>query len=232
MNEYSRCYFAFLDLLGFKEIVKNKSCSQIVDIFNEAKKQYIIREILDDESAIPVIPPSDIHYYIMSDSICIYIQDSYENALPVLSWLCLNFQVRMLCLETPVLARGAIVRGNIYEDSNVLFGPAMVEAYERSEKLAHVPRVIITNDLYNEITNHTYKVILDGFMHQEQDGFYVINYIEYFCMHNSTLDYRENVQSYLNKIINASLDQSVREKYLYVKMWMEYYMKQKASDPR
>ena len=96
MKEYSHCYFAFIDLLGFKEIVKKKTCSEIVSIFDEAKKHYTINRILDGNVEVPIIPPEDIHYYIMSDSVCIYIKDDIKSALPVLEWLCMNFQVRML----------------------------------------------------------------------------------------------------------------------------------------
>ena len=226
MNKYDQYYFAFLDLLGFKEIVRTKSCSEIAQIFDEAKKRFVIRHIIDNDNAIPVIPIQDIHFYIMSDSICIYIKDNIKSALPVLTWLCLDFQVRMLCLDTPILVRGSISRGDIFEDQNVLFGPAMVDAYLRAEKLAHVPRIIIPENIYSTATDIFDKTLMDGFTHQEQDGFYVINYIQYFCGHNSTLNYRDNVQKYLKKIINTSLDQSVREKALYVKFWMDYISKQ------
>lgn len=226
MREYSHCYFALLDLLGFKEIVKTKTCSEIVDIFEEAKKRYIVNQVKDDNSEAPVISPEDIHYYFMSDSVCIYINDDIPSALPVLAWLCMNFQVRMLCLDTPLFVRGSLSRGDIYEDHNVLFGPAMVEAYLRGEKLAHVPRVIMPANLYDEITNISDKALLNGFINPEHDGFYAINYINYFCKHNSTLRYRENVNNYIRNILSSSLDQSVREKYLYVKSWMEYYYSQ------
>lgn len=229
MSEYTHYYFAFLDLLGFKEIVKTKTCSEIANIFNEAKKRFVIRHIIDEENAIPLVPPEEIHYYIMSDSICIYIKDSLKSALSVLTWLCLDFQVRMLCLETPIFVRGSISRGEIYEDQNILFGPGMVEAYTRAEKLAHVPRVIIPASIYDQTTDKTDKAFLGGFTHPEQDGFYVINYINYFCMHNSTLKYRENVNNYISKVLNTSLDQSIREKYLYVKSWMDYYHQEEAK---
>lgn len=229
MPEYTHYYFAFLDLLGFKEIVKNMTCSEIANIFNEAKKRFVIRHIIDEKNAIPLVPSEEIHYYIMSDSICIYIKDSLKSALTVLTWLCLDFQVRMLCLDTPIFVRGSIARGKIYEDQNILFGPGMVEAYIRAEKLAHVPRVIIPASIYDQTTDKTDKAFLDGFTHPEQDGFYVINYINYFCMHNSTLKYRENVNNYISKVLSTSLDQSVREKYLYVKSWMDYYYHQEEA---
>ena len=66
MAEYTQYYLAFLDLLGFKEIIKNRTCSEIVDIFEEIKKQYVISESdLETGTSIPVIPPENIMYYIM-----------------------------------------------------------------------------------------------------------------------------------------------------------------------
>ncbi len=224
MKEYSQCYFAFIDLLGFKEIIKIKTCSEIVEIFNEAKKQYIVNEIKEEKVEIPVIPPEDIHYYIMSDSVCIYIKDDIKSALPILISLCMSLQVRMLCLDTPILVRGSISRGDIYEDQNILFGPAMVEAYIRAEKLANVPRIIIPAQLYDEITDKIDKLMFDGITYLEQDGFYATRYIDYFCNHNSTIKYRDNVNNLIRNILNTSLDQSLREKYMYMKAWMDYLL--------
>lgn len=229
MKEYGQYYFAFMDLLGFKEIVKSHTCEEIAEIFDEAKKQFIINQIVDEKS-IPVVPPRDIHYYVMSDSVCIFIRDDIKSALPVLTWLCLDFQVRMLCQKKPVFVRGSIVRGKVFAEQNVLFGPAMVEAYIRAEKLAQYPRIIIPQDLCEEITDTTDKAFMNGFTHLEQDGFFVINYLDYFSFHASAKEHREGVINYVNHMINDSLDQSVRDKYLYVQFWLDYYTKQREAE--
>lgn len=223
MPEYMSCYFAYIDLLGFKEIVKTKTCSEIVDIFDEAKKQYVVRKYTDENVAIPIIQPEEINYYVMSDSVCIYINDTIPAAFPVLVWICMYFQVRMLCLDTPVFVRGSISKGKIYGDSNVLFGPALVEAYLRAEKLARVPRIIIPAQLFDETTEQTERTMLKGFTYLEQDDFYVTIYINYFCIHGSTVPHREKVYQYVCNVLNTSLDQSIREKYLYVKTLMDFY---------
>lgn len=229
MKEYSQYYFAFMDLLGFKEIVKSNTCEEIAEIFDEARKQFTINQIVDDQR-IPVVPPQDIHYYVMSDSVCIFIREDIKSALQVLTWLCLNFQVRMLCQKKPVFVRGSIVRGKVFEDQNVLFGPAMVEAYIRAEKLAQYPRIIISKDLIEEISDSMDKTIMNAFVHLEQDGFYVINYLDYFSFHASAKEHREGVINYVNHMINDSLDQSVRDKYLYVQLWLDYYTKQREAE--
>lgn len=33
ISEYQRNYIAFLDILGFKEMLKSRTCAQIVQIF-------------------------------------------------------------------------------------------------------------------------------------------------------------------------------------------------------
>lgn len=37
MEDYTRCYCAFIDILGFKRIVQSKTCSEIIGIFNELR---------------------------------------------------------------------------------------------------------------------------------------------------------------------------------------------------
>lgn len=230
MKEYEQYYFAFLDLLGFKDIVSTKTCDEIAEIFEEAKKRFSIRQIFDEDNTyVHLVPPEAIHYYVMSDSVCIFIKCDNGFALPVLVWLCLDFQVRLLCLKTPILVRGSISRGDLFVNENILFGPAMVEAYQREEALAIYPRIIIPTQLYNETTGKSEKGLLKGLTCLENDGFYVTNYIYYFCNHNSTLEYRENVINYLEKMINSTLSQSVREKCFYLKYWIDHYINDDKS---
>ena len=221
-KEYSNFYFAFMDILGFKEIVKTKSCAEILNVFEEAKKELIVTERIEGEGNIPVIPPEDIHYYVMSDSVCIFIRDDVKSALPILSFICMHFQARMLCLNTPVLVRGSITKGKLFAENNILFGPAMVEAYLRSEKLAHVPRIIIPEDLRKSLVEID-KTLFDGVTHLESDGFFALNYMDFFYNHRSCAAFRKKVEQYVEEGLICSLDQSVREKFLYVKSWMDLY---------
>ena len=69
------------------------------------------------------------------------------------------------------------------------------------------------------------RIVFDGFMYMEPDGFYVTRYLDWFCHHKTTTDHRENAKEYIWNVLGHSLDQSIREKYLYVKSWMDYYMK-------
>ena len=230
MGSYDNCYFAFIDILGFKEMVGKKSCSEILNVFGELGKQYVVSEVIDEGHRIPVIDPNDIHYYIMSDSICIYIEDKIPHALPILTFLCMNIQTRMLCLDPPVFVRGSISRGEVYGDNNVLFGPALVKAYLRAEKLARVPRIITPAYLHEEMTDSFDAALLSGFTYLDLDGFYTNRYIEYFCAHNSMASYRSDVIRFVNDMVNNCVDQSLRDKYLYVKSRIDNSLIQQAIE--
>ncbi len=233
MNEYSQYYFAFIDLLGFKELVKNKTCSEILDIFHEVNKQYSIRkgDVDQKDSFIPVIPPDDIHYYIMSDSICIYIKDDIQFALPVLIALCLNFQLRMLSFDPPILVRGSISHGKLYSDQRIIFGSALVDAYLREEKLARYPRIIIPRHIIDDSKEEmTQTVVRSGFIQPEQDGFYVINYIEVLCGQHFRQNDRDNLMRYVNEMLKKAFDPSLREKYLYLEYWLNYHINKSEGE--
>ena len=229
MRKYNQYYFAFLDLLGFKETVKSRSCEEIAEIFDEAKKEYTIRKGVGEDKWVNVISPEDIHYYIMSDSICIFIKCDIKAALTVLTWLCLHLQIRLLSLQEPVFVRGSISSGALYADNNILFGPAMVEAYNRAEKLALYPRIIIPQPLIEAVDDIDEKHFLNISTFLEQDGFYSIKYIEYFFLQLSTDEAKERVISNINQILDNSLDKSVREKYLYVKYWIDVSLNSNRS---
>ena len=229
MESYTHCYFAFLDILGFKSIVEKKSCSEIVKVFDELKTKIVVSRVINEELRIPVIAPENIHYYIMSDSICIYIDDSINEALPILTFLCMNLQVRLLCLDTPIFVRGSISRGEIYAKDGILFGPALVDAYQRSENLAHVPRIIIPANLIEEITDRHESAMLKGFTYMDYDGFYVNYYIDYFFSMDAMLPYRERVYDHIDKMMNTAITQSIRDKYLYIKSRIDYLRSQEAT---
>ncbi len=73
MIKYSENYVAFLDILGFKDIVLNSilDANIIYQLFDTAERQELkgVFKSLDEEENVPL---SDVKKYIMSDSIVMY----------------------------------------------------------------------------------------------------------------------------------------------------------------
>lgn len=216
MREYTDCYVAFMDLLGFKAILgdKNMSCEKIAQIFDEIKKQYYVR---DNEA--PMVNPDDIHFRVMSDSVCIYINSAIEDSLLVLIFLCTFFQVRLLRLSSPILVRGGISKGNMYSNGDILFGPGLSQAYVLENDLAKYPRIIIPLDIvddYRETLDNTKRGLLTGFLFMDFDCFYTINCFEMFTAWGYKLEDGERVKDVIYSILSTNPKPDIREKYLYL----------------
>lgn len=143
-NQYTKCYVAFLDLLGFRNTLINSSCEDILNIFKEINKNPLIKAYRVEEGRTVAIPgPESLNCKIMSDSICFYIEADIQNALFCLLYGCAMFQAKLLKLETPVLVRGAIVLNDLYAKDDVTFGRGLSQAYELEEKMQNIQELFL-----------------------------------------------------------------------------------------
>ncbi len=216
--KYDNYYIAFLDLLGFKEIVKNKECSEILGILKEVKKRYNFENVTDENNPFPLVPDDKINYRIMSDSICIYIRDDIKYALPVLIILCTHFQERMLKFDTPILVRGAIFRGELYAENEIFFGKGLSETYLLEENIAQFPRIIIPMNIIDDFSGTPdEKNWFNSYLVQDFDAFYVTKYIEHFCTSKANETAVKKLNDYIKYMLSTKYEKSIREKYLYLR---------------
>lgn len=219
MPEYKECYIAFLDLLGFKKMIGEKSCTEIVGIFEEIKRQYVVNRSTDiyGQNGQALVDGENIHIKIMSDSICIYIYADLENALPSLVLLCAFFQVRMFQFTTPIFVRGGIAQGNIYSDGDIIFGNGLVNAYLLEEKNAKFPRIILTRDIVDNCMkcDDSSKMMMQGFLKWDFDSFLYIDYWIMFCAWEEKNGNVNKLYDYIESVLSTTYDESIRAKYNY-----------------
>ena len=216
IKEYEECYIAFLDILGFKALVKEKNCSYISEIMEKV-----------NWGKVPIWAAGknvekgrvDIHVKIISDSICLYVDSSSEQNLQRLLFCCQSFQQDLLDCETPIFVRGGIAKGNIYADGDVIFGPGLIEAYQMEEFNAKYPRVIITNSLlltFRDPSSKNFIRNLEDIAFRDFDGFYTLNYFRDLVCNRSNGVLIKKVKRYINSTLDVTIDNSLREKYNYV----------------
>lgn len=215
MAEYKDCYIAFLDLLGFKNLIVQESCDEILTIFDEIKQDYHVHV---NETHRQLMDYSKIHKKIMSDSICIYVETSVCNSLAGIISVCDYFQVRLLRLKKPILVRGAIVRGEIYANGDVTFGPGLSNAYLLEEKTAQFPRIILTGTIISDCKSSDLEGLnyIKDYTYRDTDAFYAVD--DLFLFYGLSHDQKswKDFMNYLNYILNSEVDKSIREKYLYI----------------
>ncbi len=138
---YKKKVIAFLDIMGFKSIVKSSETDLKV-------QKNVISCLVELKSKEYERPPAyrNIEQYnktvtAFSDSIVISYDaiDGQEVSDILFDIYCMQIDL----VASGFLLRGAVTIGDVFHDGGVIVGPAMVRAYEMEEKVAIYPRVIV-----------------------------------------------------------------------------------------
>ncbi|OQX77230.1 MAG: hypothetical protein B6D61_07495 [Bacteroidetes bacterium 4484_249] len=172
-------YVAFLDVLGFKELVGNHKVDSLETYFNTIKNTLQI--IQRDKGNIESILISDSTILISPDT-----KEDFKTLLRAVQTIQAKLALKDIWL------RGAISFGEVYfdKDSNLVVGKGLVNAY-LLESEAIYPRVIIDtsiipriadnrqaffdfiNPKYENFINEKLKLIHNMHHYTEEDSFFV-----------------------------------------------------------
>ncbi len=216
---YQECYIAFLDLLGFKNLVSNNKLDEILEIYKAIQNDNIDYLVLNNEE---LTERDAVKMKIMSDSICVYVNKNCKNAfLSIVAW-CVYFQAKLLECSQPIFLRGAITLGNIYAKDDITFGTGVINAYLMEEKVAKNPRIIFSRQIVSEALINidiNAQIALKRIIFEDKDKLWSVNYLGFikdlgkFTLLSNLKDFVED------KLASNSMeyfDTSIRDKYLYV----------------
>ncbi len=120
---------AFLDVLGFTELIYANNYEKVNDYFNTAID--ILSEIDKNEN---------ISKHIISDSIILFTDIEFDYFKILLQYI-QSIQTQFFLKD--IFIRGSISKGEIYlNDNNIIAGKGLIKAFNL-EKKALYPRVII-----------------------------------------------------------------------------------------
>jgi hypothetical protein len=163
---YEQRLVAFVDILGWQETTKRSA--------NDLQLLAIMESIVvsvKTSARIEELMATDVQIAHFSDSLVISSRSDEQGQRNLIS--CLFGLSNGLLLkgyfmrQEAFLIRGGVVRGPMYHDGPVVFGPALVSAYDL-QKFAVYPRVILQSELAQEwgrgIGNaKTWRKDADGF---------------------------------------------------------------------
>lgn len=234
---YSNRFVAFVDILGFKNLVNNSNSNQkLIETIDN-----VLSEIEDDKNrnSDKALGNKAIGREItnFSDSIVISYSTECQGA-----GVNLLIDVRLLQLRLlyyGILSRGAVTFGKLIHDDDVCFGPALVEAYKMEEHDAIYPRVIvdesvIKEDLHNPYLNvdNDQEEFADILRVDQRDGYRFINYIvDDFDYPSEFEQCKIKIQQIIDNIIsNREAEFEIVRKYVWLAHFYHYVTHEKLDD--
>jgi hypothetical protein len=146
VDQYSIRYVAFVDILGFSDIVVRNAGPEMTEQRLALVKT--LHEIgnreLDKEYG------EDFRFQQFSDSMIISdkaTRTGLFNLLDAIAGLGRDL------LANGFLIRGGIAKGYLHHDDQVVFGPAFLEAYQIETTIAEYPRVVLSAQTYVDFRN-------------------------------------------------------------------------------
>jgi len=148
---YEERYVAFVDILGFSEIVKNSIKGNEKPSFDELVN--ILGKISERDHEIDSVFGDDFKFQTFSDSIIMSDRISIGGLFQITSAV---QDLAIELLKVGLLMRGGIAKGRLHHDANVVFGPAFLEAYRLESSIAKFPRIILSRDVYADMKRDPY----------------------------------------------------------------------------
>ncbi len=207
-NDY---YVAFLDILGFKEIGSaNGSRNKIsrirkkIDDWEDKLKKHSIKR--------------KIRVHKMSDSLVLGIKSDIPNALMNFLEACRKLQGDLYSLNTPIIIRGAIAKGEYHITKEIAYGDGVINAYLYQEQHCKYPRIIISSNMVlgNIMSNGLSDYDANRLLFLDSDKYYFVDTLKYCFLDKASNDpacdkFEEFVLGQLDYA-----DQEIREKYIWL----------------
>jgi hypothetical protein len=151
MAEYEDCIVSFIDVLGFKQLVEEKSADDIANIL-EKMKRFDTGERVEGIRYRGTQP----YAFTMSDAIIRVRPLNSEYRDGALFWELYDLLLAQIGLvNLGILVRGGVTIGKVHvgnEGAGPVFGPGLIEAYEIESAQAIYPRIMIDNKVFDEFT--------------------------------------------------------------------------------
>jgi hypothetical protein len=241
---YQNRFVIFIDILGFKDKIKATTDKEGLD------NQIAIKSVSDALEMYFTLfdTQEDEKYYKtrqvtqFSDSIVISFQLKEPGHL-----FSAFINSRLLILELVYkgfLCRGGMTYGKMIHTKKLLFGPAVIEAYELESKGANYPRIIVSEgkivsvmkEFLNDGKTSGYGLLqdmkeLEGILKKDFDGLY---YLDYFFDVQSDID-DGNFQEYYNRLRSiivaglSSKDESIKVKFSWMSEKYNIFVKRATS---
>jgi len=168
--KYETRYCAFVDILGFSGLIQQLKSDAIS--FERLHDLLKVVHARPTEYQADPFASSDLRAQSISDAVCLSTACS-EVGLSHLIYSLDQLTGRLL--EVGYFVRGAIVKGRLFHDEEVVFGEALVSAYKLETEVARYPRIMIERDVAMDIQKYYSS-------HSHQTTWSLLEFQFFFCL--------------------------------------------------
>ena len=139
--KYGERYCAFVDILGFRGLIGalGKGAISVVELRD------LLTIIHKPDGLSSDLWPTDFRTQSISDAVAISANVNRVGLIEVLRAL---ENLTLHLLNRGYFIRGGLVKGPLFHDENVVFGDALVKAYQLESEVARYPRVMATRAVW------------------------------------------------------------------------------------
>ena len=171
-SKYPVKYVAFLDILGFRELIDdlNKDETRLSFVRNLLRNVHnpspeMLKDIWKGK-----LPDADLRAQSISDAVAISAKMTPDGL--AFMFIVIERLANKL-LQAGFFLRGAIAKGKIFHDHEMVFGEGLVRAYHFESKIAY-PRIMLPREIADDVDQYLkkgqFKGVFEGQVRLSKDG--------------------------------------------------------------
>jgi hypothetical protein len=161
---YEQRYCAFVDILGFRELIEKLDQGQIPF---ESLQLLLTKIHNPPETNAGVIAKADFRAQSISDAVALSGADNLVGMSAIIH--AIN-RLAVDLLAQGFFVRGAIVKDRLHHDENMVFGKALVRAYNLEATVASYPRVMVTREVVDDLRAAADQKTIHNLLRRAEDG--------------------------------------------------------------
>lgn len=212
-------YVAFLDVLGFSEMVES-DCE--VGPMSSSPNLDILHDV-HNETIGQISGKNEIKLTQFSDSVVFSRKfDASVSVFKEFIDVVLNFQYRLF--SKGLLCRGGVSYGKHFEDGSFLFSKGLINAYRIESSMAKFPRVVLDDNLL-QLVCPSHKELLQLPLLKADDETFFVDYLR-------EVPYDVGYPVVLSKWQSAkNRESAIRDKILWLVRYFDFSFRESNVEP-
>src|ERR1700733_1837957 len=214
---YSDCLVSYFDILGFRHMIDAWGPEQIRSgldaLLALSSHDFPLRRVT--QRGLSTFSDHVVRTVLLdglgSEEILATVQFELSEIQHIQANLALN----------GIFVRGAMSRGPIYINDEIVFGPALVHAYRMEQSVAIYPRIVVDGasviaGMQSRVGKENMKALCEDYLFYGDDGQWSVNYLQAGDEFAERLTFLKEHSRVLRRNLSELSDPAVRAKFVWL----------------